>query len=178
MNSRKMSNKPKALKERPVVLKPCFIPSPYELAQTAIALCQLHSNGVPEPTKYFSNAKQPLTQAQEHLEIVPEQLANDIVASLFPDAKSLARVGQPIPFEELLKPLEIEHRAKKPRTYVGAITTKYGLKEAIRRYFPKQDASRIIQAQSMTENEWKQLLEAKSNAIQEQASKRSSQAKT
>lgn len=101
------------------------------------------------------------------------------------NAEQYASVGQPIPFDLLLRkhddddsgtgrknPSKATTQSKKHRTWVGAITTLNGLEKAIRRYFSASDAGRIIKAKAMTPDEWRSLLQAQNNAVQGRAAKR------
>jgi hypothetical protein len=81
-------------------------------------------------------------------------------------------VNHPVPFDRLLWPLDEPSPGKKPRTFLGAITTPNGLEKAIRRCFSKGDASRIIKAQQMTKDEIEQLRKANQRAIERRVEKR------
>jgi hypothetical protein len=155
--------------------------TPFELAQTAIALCHLRSQAWPDDDwqrkAFFRKAKASLAEAQEFLHEAPKDSAAIIMFRYgFEDLDLCFRAGQSAPFDLLLKPIPEQSRgdikSKKPRTHVGTITTINGLEKGINRWFSKADAHRIIRAKAMKENEWKQLLQAQKNAIQVRAAKR------
>jgi hypothetical protein len=157
-------------------------PTPFELAQTAIALYQLRlaRPGIPilnQPADYFRQAKTLLAEAQRFLkEPQSDATANLLVRSGNANIEHYFRAGKSVPFDLLLKPKREQgsqkKKSKKSRTHVGTINTLNGLEKAIRRYFSKTDAARIMRARAMTEKQWGHLIQAQKNAIQERAAKR------
>jgi hypothetical protein len=152
-------------------------PSPFELAQTAIALCQLGKKD-PEsfpPSKYFRRATELLAEAKNHLaEDWPANIALFKIRMEIPGENfgNYRLAGIPIPFSKLLIELDEPHAGKKPRTSVGTINTQNGLATAIRRYFSKVEAARIIQAKAMTCDEWQKLRTAQRESVKLRAEKR------
>lgn len=151
-------------------------PAAFELAQTAVALSQLHGKDVKlyPPEHYFDEADSLLAKAQTYVEEGParQKALNSLGSDLLQTADGYRRADRPIPFECLLRPRYSLPKGKKVRTQVGAITTVGGLKKAIRRYFFPGDASRIIKAESMTGKEWDHLIAAQNEAIKKRAAKR------
>jgi hypothetical protein len=167
------------------------VPSPFELAQTAIALCQLryesrHGIPSPNPVRFFKEAKTLLAEARSYLERGDKDMGGFIAGlSIRLGAKGVNRffrAGLPASFSDLLREKKPEsaisgqsrsnEQMKKHRTWVGSITTENGLEKAIRRYFSKVEAARIIRAKAMTENERNYLLEKQKQAVQRRAAKR------
>jgi hypothetical protein len=147
-------------------------PSPFELAQIAIALFQLHKKErhgyYLQCAHYFSAAKKLLDDARDYLEIDWKEHADNVTDALF----SRFPKNQTFSFDELLQPSGEESKGKKSRTWIGTITTQNGLEKAIRRYFSRLEAARIIQSGRMTGNERNVLLEAQKRAVQQRAAKR------
>ena len=153
-------------------------PSPFELALTAIVLCKL-DNKDPQtypPSRYFDRAESLLAEARRYLSPECQQQRREAVAKLlsgFLDSpEALRDANLAIPFDRLLWTVDGRSPGKKQRTYLGAITTPTGLEKALRRYFPKRDATRIIKAQAMTDDEVQRLLRAKREAVARRAAKR------
>lgn len=161
-------------------------PSPFELAQTAIALCQLHGKD-PQflpPSDYFDEATALWTNAQNYLSPASQErrrLAGaGFLAEFLQTPEAYRNADKPIPFEWFLRPASHSSSSekvpkrlarKKARTLVGAITTRLGLEKAIRRYLGA-DAARIIQAQVMMYPEYQRLVRAQQRAIDHRAAKR------
>ncbi len=162
-------------------------PSPFELAQTAIALCQLHGKDPQSqpPSHYFDEATGLWTKAQDYLAPANQERLHleraNFLAEFLQTPEAYRNANKPIPFGWLLRPAEQpadnqeaprRYAPKKARTLVGAITTRHGLESAVRRYFPKADAARIIQAQAMMYPEFQRLLGAQQEAIALRAARR------
>ena len=150
--------------------------TPFELSHTAIALCKLaklDGKNLP-PEHYFDAADLLLNTARCYLESETDRHAamNRFAASFHDDVDSYRLAKMPIPFDMLLRTSNKPSSGKKPRTTVGSTTTRNGLEKAIRRYFSRNDASRIIKAAAMTGDELDKLNEAKANAIGGRAKKR------
>jgi hypothetical protein len=151
-------------------------PTAFELAQTAITLCQLHGKDLEQfpPERYFDKADSLLAKARTYIneEQVRREALNHLGSDLLDTAEGYRIANRPIPFECLLRPIDRPSKGKKLRTQVGTVTTEGGLEKAIRRYFSPSDASRIIKARSLTGNEWDQLINAQKNAVRNRAAKR------
>jgi hypothetical protein len=156
--------------------------TPFELAQIAIALCELRQTrpGIPlfnQPADYFRQAKTLLAEAQRFLkEPQSDATANLLVRLGNANIEHYFRAGKSVPFDLLLKPKREQgspkKKSKKSRTHVGTINTLNGLEKAIRRYFSKTDAARIMRAKAMTQKQREHLIQAQKNAVQERAAKR------
>jgi hypothetical protein len=88
------------------------VPSPFELAQTAIALCQLrrseHPGIYPQPENYFKPAKKLLADAGSYLAIDWKEYADRAADTLF----SRFPKNQTISFGELLQPSPSGEKSK------------------------------------------------------------------
>ena len=181
----KTKPKPSKKRRRPIVNGER--PSPFELAQTAIALCQLHGKDLQllPPSHYFDEATDLWTKAQNYLAPAYQERLRltgvEFMANFLQTPEANRAAGRPIPFEWLLGPVDQPSSSekvpkrlcrKKPRTLVGTITTKGGLEKAVRRWFPKGDAARIIQAQAMMYPEYQRLLSSQREVIAKRAARR------
>ena len=164
-------------------------PTPFELTQIAVALCQMRKGerpGIyPQPGQHFEEAKALLEEAQVDLETNGKKFAAQATFTLFGKAGSpeaYCALRKPIPFKILLQKCDpaklatgepgqssARVQAKKKRTWVGSITTEHGLEVAVRRWFPPVIAGRIIRNKTMRPGEWKKLCRAQQNAIARRA---------
>lgn len=155
--------------------------SAFEVTQIAIALCQLHKK-YPEslpPRAYFRDAVSLLLEAQTFLDGIPvgfERFKSHFIFG--PQSfENYRDSGGLIPFSQLLKrclpsQMPMPLGRKKARTFVGPITTTTGLEKAIRRYFERSEAAKMIRANGLTYKQFQQLLHFQKTAISERASKR------
>ena len=147
-------------------------PTPFELAQIAVALCRLrkeeHRGIYPDPRHHFEEAKRLIAEAKNYLDTNWKEHAANVIDGLF----SRLPKNQTLSFDELLHPSGENSKGKKSLTDVATITTQNGLKKAIRRYFPKVEATRIIRDRHMTGDEVKTLLNAKQRAVEKRSAKR------
>ena len=74
-------------------------------------------------------------------------------------------------FSELLVPVESRDKRKKPLTLAGDISSEAGLKKAVKRLFPEDDAARILADRSMFEHERRIIIKDQENRGQEKALK-------
>jgi hypothetical protein len=149
-------------------------PTPFELVQTAIALCGL-SKKDPQffsPKDFFAEAHVLLAKAKDYLREDWKANLGQFWSSYLDTVESFRDANLPIPFHCLLREVRITSAGKKSRTYVGTINTQNGLEKAIRRYFPREIAARLIRAQAMTSTEHQQLLRSQKMAVQKRSSKR------
>jgi hypothetical protein len=155
-------------------------PTPFELVQTAIALCRLRkdsaSGDCSDPANLLPAAGRLLDEARAYLDAVkkdPKKRESERkVAMEFGVPEDYHNLNRPIPFDVLLLSSGEISRGKKLRTNVGVVTTRNGLEKAIRRYFPESESTRIISREAMTWDEYERLLASQSQAIAHRAAKR------
>ena len=142
-------------------------PSPFELAFIAALLAARDKNSSASPAgNYIPEADSLLKSAALYL----EQPSGEEQLKWMLDTLGYTSFT----FDQLLSLVGLPEKEgpKKLRTMVGSITTRNGLEKAIRRYFSRPEAARIIRADRMTEEERKTLLEKREQAIQARAAKR------
>jgi hypothetical protein len=145
---------------------------PFELSQIAIALCQLDKKERQgyghQPDHYFRAAKRLLDEARDYLETDWNEHWDNVKDTLF----DLIPKNKTFTFDELLEPSGEISKGKKSRTRLGAITTPNGLKKAIRHYFSKPEAARIIKDRAMSGKQFHFLKAAQKAAVEQRAAKR------
>jgi hypothetical protein len=92
-------------------------PAAFELAQTAVALSQLHGKDVKlyPPEHYFDEADSLLAKAQTYVEEGParQKALNSLGSDLLQTADGYRRADRPIPFECLLPQREKSSHASR-----------------------------------------------------------------
>lgn len=161
--------------------------SPFELAQTAIALAQMHGNQPDylSPKNHFGKAGDLLLAAEKYLASrqyeATRRNARALVARFLGSAEALVEAEQPIPFAALLlesdepensEPIRSRDFRKKPATCLGSITSVKGLRKAIRRHFPKELAHKIIRKAALSLPQLQHLQESRAKAIERRARNR------